>query len=76
MWTQHQKVQSVLWLTEFKSVTRVQRRVRTEWNVKIKISKTSNIKIYPPMGKNFKEDGNLGMSDCQVFLSFRDRIHC
>ncbi|GFT25153.1 uncharacterized protein TNCV_180411 [Trichonephila clavipes] len=33
MWTPEQKVQCVLWLTEFKSVTRVQQCVRTEWNV-------------------------------------------
>ncbi|GFX16888.1 uncharacterized protein TNCV_2518661 [Trichonephila clavipes] len=32
-WTPQQKVQCVLWLAEFKSVTRVQRRVRTKWNV-------------------------------------------
>ncbi|KAJ4430212.1 hypothetical protein ANN_22423 [Periplaneta americana] len=29
MWTPQQKVQCVLWLAEEKSVTRVQRRVRT-----------------------------------------------
>ncbi|GFV32147.1 uncharacterized protein TNCV_1674361 [Trichonephila clavipes] len=33
MWPPQQKVQCMLWLTEFKSVTRVQRRIRTEWNV-------------------------------------------
>ncbi|GFV37520.1 uncharacterized protein TNCV_127311 [Trichonephila clavipes] len=33
MWMQQQNVQCVLWITEFKSVTRVQRLVRTEWNV-------------------------------------------
>ncbi|PRD30309.1 UNVERIFIED_CONTAM: hypothetical protein NCL1_26796 [Trichonephila clavipes] len=33
MWTLQQKMQCFLWLTEFKSVTRVQRRVRTEWTV-------------------------------------------
>ncbi|GFT99571.1 DUF4817 domain-containing protein [Trichonephila clavipes] len=33
MWTPQQKVQCVLWLTEFNSVTRIQRRFRTEWNV-------------------------------------------
>ncbi|GFW47789.1 uncharacterized protein TNCV_2829771 [Trichonephila clavipes] len=32
MWTPQEKMQCVLWLTEFKSVTRVQRHVRTEWN--------------------------------------------
>ncbi|GFT93423.1 hypothetical protein TNCV_337811 [Trichonephila clavipes] len=26
-------MQCVLWLTEFKSITRVQCRIRTEWNV-------------------------------------------
>ncbi|GFW17631.1 DUF4817 domain-containing protein [Trichonephila clavipes] len=40
MWTPHQKVQCVLWLTEFKSVTRVQRRVRTKWNVGSPLSKS------------------------------------
>ncbi|GFT63642.1 uncharacterized protein TNCV_870791 [Trichonephila clavipes] len=33
MWTPQQKVQCALWLTEFKLVTLVQRRVLTEWNV-------------------------------------------
>ncbi|GFT89945.1 uncharacterized protein TNCV_1666571 [Trichonephila clavipes] len=33
MWTPQQKVQRVLWFTGFKSVTRVQRRVRIEWSV-------------------------------------------
>lgn len=33
MWTPQKKVQCVLWLTELKSVMRVQRCVRTEWNV-------------------------------------------
>ncbi|GFX18096.1 uncharacterized protein TNCV_1577751 [Trichonephila clavipes] len=33
MWPPQQKVQCVLWLTGFKSVKRVQRHVRTEWNV-------------------------------------------
>ncbi|GFX27472.1 uncharacterized protein TNCV_4995281 [Trichonephila clavipes] len=33
MQTLQQKVQCVLWLTKFKSATRVQQRVRTEWNV-------------------------------------------
>ncbi|GFX38940.1 uncharacterized protein TNCV_747191 [Trichonephila clavipes] len=33
LWTQQQKVQCVLWLTEFKSLTCVQRRFRTEYNV-------------------------------------------
>ncbi|GFV28020.1 hypothetical protein TNCV_186961 [Trichonephila clavipes] len=32
MWTPHQKVQCVLWLMELKSLTRVQRHVRIEWN--------------------------------------------
>ncbi|GFW82511.1 hypothetical protein TNCV_1794041 [Trichonephila clavipes] len=32
MWMPQQKVQCVLWLTEFKSVTLLFRRVRTEWN--------------------------------------------
>ncbi|GFW42145.1 uncharacterized protein TNCV_1206011 [Trichonephila clavipes] len=32
MWTLQQKVQCALWLSEFKSVTRVQRRVLTGWN--------------------------------------------
>ncbi|GFT31829.1 uncharacterized protein TNCV_2035601 [Trichonephila clavipes] len=32
-WTPLQKVQCVLWLTEFKSFTRKLRRVRAEWNV-------------------------------------------
>ncbi|KAJ4443123.1 hypothetical protein ANN_04773 [Periplaneta americana] len=31
MWTPQQKVQCVLWLSEEKSVTRVQRRVRRTW---------------------------------------------
>ncbi|GFV99204.1 uncharacterized protein TNCV_1511771 [Trichonephila clavipes] len=33
MWTPQQKVQCVLWLKEFKFFMRLQRRVRTEWNV-------------------------------------------
>jgi hypothetical protein len=33
MWTPQCKVQCVLWLAELKSVTRVQRRARREWNV-------------------------------------------
>ncbi|GFT58636.1 MARVEL domain-containing protein [Trichonephila clavipes] len=40
MWTPQQKVQYVLWLTEFKSVTRVQLHVRTKWNVDSPISKS------------------------------------
>ncbi|GFW51895.1 hypothetical protein TNCV_1188261 [Trichonephila clavipes] len=33
-----QKLQNVLWLTEFKSATRVQRSIRTEWNVVAELS--------------------------------------
>ncbi|GFV36894.1 uncharacterized protein TNCV_4766921 [Trichonephila clavipes] len=33
MWKPQQMMQCVLWLTENKSVTRLQRRVRAEWNV-------------------------------------------
>ncbi|GFT90684.1 uncharacterized protein TNCV_4074661 [Trichonephila clavipes] len=40
MWTPEQKMQCVLWLTEFKSVTRVQRCVQTEWNVDSPTSKS------------------------------------
>ncbi|PRD33051.1 UNVERIFIED_CONTAM: hypothetical protein NCL1_18591 [Trichonephila clavipes] len=65
MRTRQPKVQ---WLMEFKSVTHVQRRVRREWNVD-----SPNIRIYPPIGKNLKGDGNFGISNWQVFLSFRDR---
>ncbi|GFU87198.1 hypothetical protein TNCV_1059101 [Trichonephila clavipes] len=32
MWTPQQKVQCVIRVTEFQTVTRLQRRVRTEWN--------------------------------------------
>ncbi|GFX07546.1 uncharacterized protein TNCV_5092571 [Trichonephila clavipes] len=39
-WTQQQKVQCVLCLTEFKPITRVQRRVQTEWNVDPPTSKS------------------------------------
>ncbi|GFX97231.1 uncharacterized protein TNCV_557211 [Trichonephila clavipes] len=40
MFVPHQKVQCVLQLMEFKSVTVVQRRVRTEWNVDYPISQS------------------------------------
>ncbi|GFV25115.1 uncharacterized protein TNCV_591811 [Trichonephila clavipes] len=40
MWMPQQKVQCVLWLTKFKSVTRVLRRIRTEWNVDPPTSKS------------------------------------
>ncbi|GFW21076.1 uncharacterized protein TNCV_2703161 [Trichonephila clavipes] len=40
MWMPQQKVQRVLWLTEFKSVTFVQRRFRTQWNVDPSTSKS------------------------------------
>ncbi|GFW09318.1 hypothetical protein TNCV_4276461 [Trichonephila clavipes] len=40
IWAPQQKVQCVLWFTEFQSVTHVQRRVRTEWNVDPRISKS------------------------------------
>ncbi|GFX52493.1 DUF4817 domain-containing protein [Trichonephila clavipes] len=40
MSTPHQKVQCVLWLTEIKSVTRMQRRFRSEWNVDPPTSKS------------------------------------
>ncbi|GFX12958.1 uncharacterized protein TNCV_3659541 [Trichonephila clavipes] len=32
--------------------------------------RSSDIKIYPPMGKNFKGDGNFGISNWQIFLVF------
>lgn len=40
MWTPQQKVQCVLWFADYKSVTRVQRRARREFN------------IYPPTSKS------------------------
>ncbi|PRD21937.1 UNVERIFIED_CONTAM: hypothetical protein NCL1_50452 [Trichonephila clavipes] len=51
-------------------VTELQRRVRTEWNVDPPTSK------WNPMGQNFIGDLNLGISNCQVSLSFSDRRHC
>ncbi|GFV48786.1 hypothetical protein TNCV_3705171 [Trichonephila clavipes] len=39
----------------------------------LKVSKKcrpSDIKIYPPMGKNFKGDSNIGISNWQASLSF------
>ncbi|GFU69931.1 hypothetical protein TNCV_3348561 [Trichonephila clavipes] len=51
-----EKVQCVHWLTEFKSVTRAQRRVRTEWNADPPTSKSIH-----QWDKNFKGDGNFGV---------------
>ena len=33
MWTPKRTVQCMLWLAELRSITRVQRRARREWNV-------------------------------------------
>ncbi|GFU04278.1 hypothetical protein TNCV_863841 [Trichonephila clavipes] len=49
-------------ITKFKSVSRVQRRAGMEWNGMEwngMECRPSDIKIYPPSGKNFKEDGTL-----------------
>ncbi|GFS77896.1 hypothetical protein TNCV_2027841 [Trichonephila clavipes] len=40
IWTPQQKVQCVFKLAKFQSVTRVQRRVRIEWNVNFPTSKS------------------------------------
>ncbi|PSN31538.1 hypothetical protein C0J52_28476, partial [Blattella germanica] len=40
MWTPQQKVKCVLWLAELKSVTRVRRRFRLEFNVDPPTSKS------------------------------------
>ncbi|GFV76105.1 uncharacterized protein TNCV_4671941 [Trichonephila clavipes] len=53
-WTPQQKVQCVLWLTEFKSVTHVQRRVRTKWNVDPPTSKSIH-----QWERTLKETGGL-----------------
>ncbi|GFU09886.1 hypothetical protein TNCV_784361 [Trichonephila clavipes] len=50
MTTLQQKVQCVLWLMEFKSVTLVQRRVRTEWNVDPPKSKSTHLWVVPNSG--------------------------
>ncbi|GFU11945.1 uncharacterized protein TNCV_1484101 [Trichonephila clavipes] len=66
MWMPLQKVQCVLWLTEFKSVTRVQPRVRTEWNVD------------PPTSNSIHQwERTLKETETLVSqTSFRDRRHC
>ncbi|GFW36643.1 hypothetical protein TNCV_1956431 [Trichonephila clavipes] len=33
-----------------------------------------DVKIYPPTGKNFEEDGDFGISNWQVSLCFRDTV--
>ncbi|GFX79029.1 hypothetical protein TNCV_3913161 [Trichonephila clavipes] len=45
------------WLTEFKSVKRIQRRVQTEWNVDPPTTKSTH-----QWEKNFKGDGSFGIS--------------
>ncbi|GFX96181.1 hypothetical protein TNCV_2290691 [Trichonephila clavipes] len=59
MWTPQQKVQCVLWLKKFNSVTRVQRRVRTEWNADPLTSKSIQMEIYPQWERPLKERGTL-----------------
>ncbi|GFT37153.1 hypothetical protein TNCV_1126291 [Trichonephila clavipes] len=54
MWMPQQKVQCLLRFKKFKSVTRVQRRVLTEWNVDPPTSKSIH-----QWEKNFKGDGNF-----------------
>ncbi|GFV49008.1 uncharacterized protein TNCV_5064921 [Trichonephila clavipes] len=54
MWTPQLKVQGLFWLTEFKSVKRVQRRVRTERNVD-----PPSLKSIHQWEITFKETGTL-----------------
>ncbi|GFV69758.1 uncharacterized protein TNCV_1349111 [Trichonephila clavipes] len=67
IWTPQQRMHYVLWFTKFKSITRVQRRVRTEWN---------GIEFHPPVGKNCKGDGNFGISNWRISLSVLYRRQC
>ncbi|GFT82066.1 DUF4817 domain-containing protein [Trichonephila clavipes] len=68
MWTPQQKVQCVLWLIEFELVTRVQRCVRTEWNVDPPTSKSIH-----QWERTLKVTGTLvsqtGKYPCQVIYS-------
>ena len=54
MWTPQRRVRCVLWLAELKSVTRVQRRARREWNVDPPTCKS----IYE-WDKTLRETGSL-----------------
>jgi hypothetical protein len=54
MWTPQRKVQCMLWLAELKSITRVQRRARKEWNVDPPTRKS----IYE-WDKSLRETGSL-----------------
>ncbi|GFV81438.1 uncharacterized protein TNCV_51621 [Trichonephila clavipes] len=54
MWTPQEKLQCILWLTEFKSVPCVQRRVRTQWNVDPSTSKS-----IPQWERTLQEKGTL-----------------
>ncbi|GFW48538.1 uncharacterized protein TNCV_1110971 [Trichonephila clavipes] len=63
MWKRQLKAQCVLWLTECKSVTQVQRRSnRIE-------CRPYDIKIYPSMGRTLKETG------ASVFQTNCDEAH-
>ncbi|GFX54786.1 hypothetical protein TNCV_2556721 [Trichonephila clavipes] len=59
MWTPQQKVQGVLWLTEFKSVTRVQRRFQTEWNI------ATDFFLFPRFKSTLKEKRFTDITDIQ-----------
>jgi len=54
MWTPQHKLQCMLWSAELKSVTRVQRRARKEWNVD-----TPTCKSIYEWDKTLPEMGNL-----------------
>ncbi|GFX51919.1 hypothetical protein TNCV_3063361 [Trichonephila clavipes] len=73
MWTPQQKVYCVLWFMEFKSVTRVQQRVQTQWNVDPPTSKSIH-----QWDRTLKETGTLlsPQKNWQVSLSFCNRRHC
>ncbi|GFV32185.1 uncharacterized protein TNCV_1674731 [Trichonephila clavipes] len=71
MWLPQQEMQCVLWLTEFKSITRVHRRVRTEWNAVTDLAYRL-IRIVIFYHENLRL---LASSDTKVPISFKVLSH-
>ncbi|GFU69526.1 uncharacterized protein TNCV_1350861 [Trichonephila clavipes] len=71
-------MQCVLWLTEFKSVTHVQRRVRTKWNVSPLTSKSirqaSNGFPFCPNTSLYTRDSEEILRNYKYFSSLKTNI--
>lgn len=85
MWTLQQNVQCVLWLAEYKSVIRVQRRARNEYNINPPTSKSillwdrtlqANGTLIPKTGKHAKKQVRVykKLTMCEICLT-KPHIH-